>query len=332
MLNLPTILADDRFVEAYQLQVATHVAFHERAGHICGGATALASPPPEAQRIERNFFSTLFLAVTALAVGPSRRLPLYAMVNQGMRAWVTACDNLLDDEYKEIFPLPAVGRGPRMRSVLTLLLADRIVVEYALDAFGQADLIRQVGRVSLAALMSSAVQESEEEARPATVLPPAAILADVHARKTGDLFVAPLALPVAIEDAPPARLRLAATTLRQFGLACQILDDINDLAGDLAAGRHNLLASILWHEQDRPADVADARREPSGTWAAAERFPEATRRAWSLAQRRFSRSLDGLARLGVPTSGEDRGQLVRWMAHLLRVPVAENRSTAESAA
>jgi len=84
------------------------------------------------------------------------------MVNQSMRAWVTACDNILDDEYEEAFPFDFAGGGTRMRSVLTLLLADRVVTEFIsrrLSAWrANGDLAANVGRISLRALAPSAAE------------------------------------------------------------------------------------------------------------------------------------------------------------------------------
>jgi hypothetical protein len=151
------------------------------AGSIVGEACGLRPVPTDSRQIERNFFSTFFLVVTELLTGRSPLLPLYAMVNQGMRAWVTACDNLLDDEYKEIFPfdLPP-GRG-RTQSVLTLLIADRVLTEFMLDRFDQPELMRTVGRISPRALVPSALQECEEESAYAgAILPPPQILGDVR--------------------------------------------------------------------------------------------------------------------------------------------------------
>ncbi|MDD4890280.1 MAG: class 1 isoprenoid biosynthesis enzyme [Phycisphaerae bacterium] len=313
------LLADPRFGRAFQLQVQAAREFHARAADIAGDECPIGPLDPDSLRVERNFFSTLFLAVTDAMVPASRYLPLYAMVNQAMRAWVTACDNVLDDEYKEIFPFTAAGQGRRMRSVLTLLLADRVLVEFALDRFGDAQRVRQIGRRSLAALVPSAVQESEEEQRDGDVAPVELVLEDIHNRKTGDLFVAPLAVPIAIESQDPARADAAKTALRQFGLACQVLDDINDLPDDLRAGRHNLLASILAHRLNCVADLGPLRRLLGVAWSADRRFPEACELAWELAADRFARSFDNLELLGLPLVIDDRRQIVNFMCHLLRV-------------
>ena len=103
---LGVLLSCPAFLEGLDLQARTIDRFHRLAAEVAGPTCPVLAPPAEAMGIERNFFSTFFLAVTRQLVGPSRFMPLYAMVNQGMRAWVTACDNILDDEYKAVFQLP----------------------------------------------------------------------------------------------------------------------------------------------------------------------------------------------------------------------------------
>ncbi|MCY2928783.1 MAG: hypothetical protein NTV86_04680 [Planctomycetota bacterium] len=320
MQVLADLAREDWFADAFALQVWAQKTFHELARRVAGDSLS-PRPAPACLTMERNFFSTFFLAVTRQAVGPGSYMPLYAMVNQAMRAWVTACDNILDDEYKEVFPFTFANSGQRMRSVLTLLIADRVVNEYVLEAFADGALLNRVGRVSLAALMSSAIQESQEELRPVAVLPPDRILADIHQRKTGDLFLAPLALPESLQPAPTGTLQAARTALCQFGLACQILDDAKDMPADLQAGRHNLLASLLAAAPGSAcADVHDLRREKPGEWNAWERFPEVFEEAWQLAQERFAQSFDALAVLGIALTPGQREGVIRLMARLLGLP------------
>ncbi|MCY2927011.1 MAG: class 1 isoprenoid biosynthesis enzyme [Planctomycetota bacterium] len=319
MQVLTDLAEEDWFADAFALQVWAQKTFHGLARRVAGGT--LAPRPGEAcLTIERNFFSTFFLAVTRQAVGPSKYMPLFAMVNQAMRAWVTACDNILDDEYKEIFPFTFADSGRQMRSVLTLLIADRVAAEYVVDAFDEPGLLARVGRVSLSALMSSAIQESQEEARPVALLPPGQILDDIHQRKTGDLFMAPLALPEALEPmAEPVR-HAAQRALCRFGLGCQILDDAKDMAADLQAGRHNLLVSLLAADPRWGAPgVDELRASPAGEWNSWDRFPDAFEEAWQLAMTRFADSFDALARLGIDLSPAQRDGVVGLMARLLGI-------------
>ena len=318
---LAALLACPSLRAAFELQARTQRVFYRIAAEIAGGECPVSLPAADVFSIERNFFSTFFLAVTRQLVGESRFLPLYAMVNQGMRAWVTASDNILDDEYKEIFAFTFPENGRCMRSILTLLLADRVVTEFIADKYGDCAIVRDAGRVSLRALVPSALQECDEEQRPVRVLPTEEILDDIHRRKTADLFAAPLALPMAMESPAPDLGEAALTAVRAFGLACQIIDDIKDMPDDVRSGRHNLLVSILsqrrggdsqWLEPLRATDQAD--------WAAWERFPAAVVSAAEIAMGRFETSFDALARIGIELSAGQREAVVTCIFALLRVP------------
>lgn len=313
-------LVGAEFMAALELQKTTLAQFHDIAGRVCGQSCPLKPPAANAMSLERNFFSSLFLAVTRAMVGDSPYLPLYAMVNQGMRAWVTACDNILDDEYKEIFAFDLPAGGQRMRSVLTLMLADRVLAEYVADHYPRRAVLREVGRVSLAALMSSATQECEEEQRPVTIRPPRDILTDIHVRKTGDLFAAPLALPLRLERPDERLARAARQALTQFGLACQVLDDIRDMPADIASGRHNLLVSLLAFGRGEGRISAGAYLPGDrGDWMAWERFPAVCAEAEALASRRFKASFSAMSELGLPVGPLQRRMVVEWMYTLLKV-------------
>ena len=318
---LQDLLACKPLRQGFELQVETQRTFYDLAAKIAGADCPVSLPAAEAFCIERNFFSTFFLAVTRSIIGESRYLPLYAMVNQGMRAWVTACDNILDDEYKEIFAFAFHERGLRMRSILTLLLADRVVTEFIADTYGDTAAIKDVGRISLQALVPCALQECDEEVRPVPVLSPSEILRDIHKRKTADLFAAPLALPLAMETVEVIAAEDALTAVRSFGLACQIIDDMKDMADDLYTGRHNLLVSII--SQDRRDDnqwLEQLRNTDNRDWASWERFPAAVGSAGEMAMERFESSFDALARIGIALSEAQRDVVVTCIFALLRLP------------
>ena len=319
--DLESLLAIPMLGEAYRLQSQTLTEFYRLAAEIAGPACPIGPPDARVEGIGRNFFSTLFLAVTRLIVGDSPRMELYAMVNQGMRAWVTACDNLLDREYKEMFPFTFAATGPCVRSVLTLLLADRVVSEFVTDRFG-SEMSARVGRVSLAALAASALQECAEEQRPVAILAPDEVLSDIHARKTGQLFEAPLALPIELEDVAADRAAAAArSAVHDFGLGCQILDDAKDMARDVSAGRHNLLVSIL-HRRRGAGEVDRLRAEPAGDWTAWDRWGEVYSVAWALAEERFAAAFAGFSRIGWDFPPQLRRSVIECVSELLSVPGA----------
>lgn len=317
---LSGLLTRPLFLEAFQLQVQTLETFYRLARPIAGAACPLSPVPPPLTRIERNFFSTFFLAVTSHMLGRSRYLPLYAMVNQGMRAWVTACDNILDDEYKDVFSFALAETGPRMKSVLTLLIADRVVADFVTSTYPDAALLSTVGKVSLQSLLSSALQECDEEVRPVRVLPPEEILGKIHQCKTGDLFRAPLALPLALEPVEPSRAEAAGRAVNAFGLACQVIDDIKDMPADVRTGRHNLLVSIVARQRRGEHWLEALRAEGPSRWTAWQRFGDATAVAQGMAVDRFGQSFDALGEIGIAFSETQRATVMACVFGLLKVP------------
>ena len=303
---------------AYRLHADAMEEFYRRAGDILGDTCSLRPRPADDMAPKRHFFSTLFLATTRILVGPSDYLPLYAMVNLGMRAWVTATDNILDDEYKDIFAFDLPDGGTKMKSMLTLLLADRAVSGFVADRYQDLALLARAEVVSLRSLMPSAVQESAEERGATETLSPHRVMSEIHARKTGDLFEAPLALPLAAERVDPAGAARARAALHHFGLACQVLDDITDIRSDVVRRRHNVLASMV--HQRRPGILAELRDELTRTdepWTADERFPETVAEADALAHAEFAESFDHFNSLGFDAPPWLRDGMVAAMFSLL---------------
>lgn len=318
--NTLALLEIGPFAEGFRMQLETLATFHRLATEIGGSECPVSPMPTGLLEVRRNVFSTFFLGCTRCLVGGGRYLPLYAMVNQCMRAWVTACDNLLDDENKEVLRFAIAGEGARTRAVLTLMLADRVLDRFLLDRYGDADLVRQVGVRSLAALVPSALQECEEEVRPVAVLPSAEILSSVHHRKTGRLFAAPLALPIELERPAADRAAAAVAGVTAFGLACQILDDAKDMAQDIAQGRHNLLVSLVSEEAGSSVWLEGLRREPSGTWESWDRYPRQARQAEALAEAQFGQAFAALDRIGIAATTAQRRAVVATIRSLLGMP------------
>lgn len=309
------------FARCYSLQCQTIQTFHQRAREISGPDCPILPPSPKALTLGANFFSTFFLVVTSRISRSPRFLPLYAMVNQGMRAWVTACDNLLDDEYKEIFPFQISGQGTTVRSVLTLMLAERVVSAYIAEEYADPPgLIQKTGELTYQSLLSSALQECEEEQRPVPVLSVEEVLRTVHQRKTADLFAAPLRLPFELESPTSEQREAARIAVEKFGLGCQILDDIRDLPDDWRAGRHNVVRSILAFSQLSPHTLpppVDQQQEPWNSW---EQFPEAVQQARERAETYFQQSFSALEQLGLDNSRKMQLRLVSLLYRLLKVP------------
>jgi hypothetical protein len=219
----------------------------------------LRSPNPEYFAIESNLFSTLFL-YSYLQAGMTRsRRVFYAAVNQCLRGMVTGCDNLLDDEYKQTLDTDLPAEGTRFRSVLDIMVSDRVLFDLLIDRRERGELtaeqVRSASSVSLHGLLSSGVQEAGEEAGITDRLPPDEVLSTVHHYKTGLLFQCPWTLPALLEDIDAETIDRSTQALYQLGMGCQLLDDMVDLASDLRMQRQNYVASLICHDTE-PAEPA----------------------------------------------------------------------------
>jgi hypothetical protein len=214
----------------------------------------LRPPHPEFFAIESNLFSMLFLySYLQAGMGRSRRV-FYVAVNQCLRGMVTGCDNLLDDEYKKTLDTDLPEEGIRFRSVLDIMVSDRVLFDLLIDAHQRGELsgdqVRSASAVSLHGLLDSGVQEAGEETGIRDRLAPDEVLRVVHHFKTGLLFQCPWTLPVVLEEIDPETVNRTNRALYQLGMGCQILDDMVDLASDLRKGRHNFAASLIYHDTD----------------------------------------------------------------------------------
>ena len=218
-------------------------------------------------------------------------------MNHLFRVWVTSADNLLDHEDKVVVPIEIAGSSPVMRQVISIMLADRIMSRLTAEAVregvlsdAQSELITEK---SLQILLPSAAEEASEESG-ITQRPDAEyVLQTIHRLKTGLLFHIPFLGPDHIEEHLDADvLGLCKDGLMNFGLGCQILDDIRDLAKDFLEARHNYVLSELFAhwplyeiklEEMRPElnlageyfrDVpgCGSSRRRTGVWIAGKRF------------------------------------------------------------
>ena len=89
---------------AYAIQRDTLREFHDRCANVLGEACELRPMDEQILLTQRNLFSTLFIA-SALSLGLSEtKVRFYSQIYQCIRSLVTGCDNILDDEYKEVIP------------------------------------------------------------------------------------------------------------------------------------------------------------------------------------------------------------------------------------
>lgn len=234
-----------------ELSEGLQLYWHTAGRLLAQSGVNLAEPQPAYFSPQSNFFSSIFLySYYRQGIAPERRI-FYVAVNQCLRAMVTGCDNLLDNEYKMSLDTDLPAQGTKFRSILDIMVSDRVLFFILLDFCAKnamdAQMVTQAVTVSLHALVRSGAQEASEEAGVSGRLAPQQILTDIHHYKTGLLFLSPWAVPALIEgdaslaDGPPTQ------ALYQIGMGCQILDDIVDLIADVRNQRHNYVASLIEH-------------------------------------------------------------------------------------
>lgn len=218
-----------------------------------GSSVQLIEPETITFSLQRNFFSALFMySYYKTGIAEDRRI-LYAAVNQCLRGMVTGCDNILDNEYKKTLETDLPAQAHLFRSVLDIMVSDRVLFNILLDYCRVHNLpmerLVQASTASLHSLLQSGAQEASEEDGIREILLPEDILAKVHHFKTGILFQCTWAIPRIFDKTiSPAGL-IVQESLYNIGMGCQILDDMVDVFADLAEKRHNYVTSVIFHEE-----------------------------------------------------------------------------------
>jgi len=242
-------LLEDEIREALELFWKTSSRILE------GSGTRLLAPSDSYYNMKNNFFSGLFLYSYHRAGIPEGHRIMYAAINQCLRGIVTGCDNILDDEYKKTLDTDLPEGGTRFRSVLDIMVSDRVIFDILLNAMERESLSRdavlKACDVSLHGLLRSGVQEATEESGITHILPPEEVLSSVHHYKTGLLFQAPWAVPRLLENVSTEFVNLMMQALYDIGMGCQILDDLADLPNDVRTHRHNYVLSLLYHGSEK---------------------------------------------------------------------------------
>ncbi len=208
--------------------------------------------------LEKNFFSSIFLySYFRGEIHKSRRI-IYAAVNQCLRGMVTGCDNILDDEYKMTLATDLPLDATKFRSVLDIMVSDRVLFSILQQQFLSNDLtsdqVLAASNESLRTLAKSGAQEASEEQGAGQILNPEYILSNIHCLKTGVLFQSPWALPDLLENLDEVdenvlqKREIIKEALFDIGMGCQIFDDMVDLSLDIKTSHHNYVASLIKHE------------------------------------------------------------------------------------
>ena len=322
------------FRKSLKAQQAVITDFWDKAQSMLTGSQIQLKPIPQSWlALRHNYFSVLFIAMFHVLGIPESRLTLFARLNHCLRSWVTACDNLLDKELKEIILTDLPANAYTFKSVHTLLMTDRIFFSFLLDALedgiiNHTEMVRLLN-ISLSAISASGREEAEEEGGVMDFPLPEQILQQVHLAKTGHLFAAPLSAPIALEDIDPNQSKVirAKDSLMTFGMGCQVLDDISDLGMDINDRKYNYLISLI-HHQGKPDEKKllekyykdDHLSEHDDLEELYLVFPKASQQALTDAIQLLKKALRSLSDCGLPLSSLNRDIFIKILVKVFRHP------------
>jgi len=238
--------------KAYLMQKKTVEDFHKRCSGILENSCPLRPLEESYLSMKRNLFSTLFIMATASLGLSEEKVMFYAMANQSIRALVTGCDNILDDEYKEVIPFDVEGEGHRFLSVMKIMTADRVLANLTAREMANGRIspeqFEKLSSVLMEVLVPSGLEEHEEESLTVFTVPkPEEMITKVHYRKTGMLFESPVRLVEKMGDVQKENADSVCSALSNLGIGCQLLDDMKDVAIDLYAKKYNMVISYAFH-------------------------------------------------------------------------------------
>ncbi|NNG00969.1 MAG: hypothetical protein HKM93_16390 [Desulfobacteraceae bacterium] len=324
------------FNQSLAEQIDVLNSFWEKAAKTLSNSDIrLRALPDSWKTLRHNYFSVLFIAMFHALNIPPRRRCLFARLNHCLRCWVTACDNLLDDELKELILTDLPETAPVFKSVLTLLVTDRVFFSYLLDAVDDGIIspaeMHLLNDHSLDSILVSGKEEAQEEGGVDYALSPDEVLDKIHSAKTGQLFTAPLSAPVALGDLDPEApiVKKAMDGLMQLGIGCQVLDDLSDLAMDIHDRKYNYLAALILHgddtvekkQLDRYLSVS-LEKSFRNRFDLYTEFPVAAGHALKIALGRLSTAVSLLRGAGLPMDSESRKDFIGHLAELYGQPQA----------
>ena len=284
-------------------------------------AVTTAPIPESFYTLRKNIFSTLFQSMYHLMDCNPRHRLFYGQLIHLFRIWVTSADNLLDDEDKIVIPMQMPGSSRVMRQVVSIMAADRIFQQMLSEGIAGGILnmkqAQTLSEQSLQILLPSAAQEAGEEQGITERPDPEYVLSVIHRYKTGILFnVAFLAPEILEPHLNRARAAALKHALLQFGIGCQVLDDIRDTARDHLERRHNYLLSVLWRDDPEFLQTLENSRLSASDRLYLDILPFAL----PAARLGFGMMRDGLAelgRMGLGISEKTAGHLAGSMFSVL---------------
>lgn len=281
---LSYLLGDQRLAQIFAQTTAAHRLveqdFRRRLTQV-SPSLELSFPNadlPDAEYLPKNLFSIFLLSILgSLGIAPAR-LHSYGLITHAIRGVVTATDNILDRESKGVVLL-RMGSAMVAPNMMLALLQDGLIHQAVAELSPDPALRRESWHALMRAVFAILREESGEEGTVEAALPPDGLLEMVHSFRGGRLFQLAFVVPEVQEPQLAQELARATAGVYAFGLAIQLLDDVADLAEDIARRNHNMLRSWIVHrapdgplaESELLAMRAEDLRAPE------QRFPEATR-------------------------------------------------------
>ncbi len=283
--------------------------------------------PAEFLQFKKNLFSTLFISLFHILKISPRRRKLYASLNHLFRCWVTSADNLLDNEDKVTFALKMPNDSRVMRQVVSIMLADRIMNQLLAEARTEGSISEEHAKIisekSLQILLPSAAEEGMEELGLPQIPHPDFVISEIHPVKTGILFHIPFLGPEFIEESVDVvQLAELKSAMMDFGLGCQILDDIRDLSRDFQEKRANYFISQLYYNcPDSEYRRLETLQESANLdLYVADQFPEVLALCENLAMEKLNSAIDRLDKHGLSGFKLAKKQIVHFLLKALDLP------------
>lgn len=291
--------------------------------------------PAEFFSLRKNIFSSLFQSMYGVLGIPEERRMLYGKLNYLFRIWVTSADNLLDGEDKVSIPMRFPGDSRVMRQIVSIMTADRVMQHILGEAVARKVVSQKEAESlsygSLQVLLPSAAEEASEEGGIRRRPEPEYVLDVIHRLKTGILFHIPFLGPDRIEKDIDGKMRDDCKEgLGKFGLGCQLLDDIRDMAKDYLEKRHNYVLSKIVREGKKERLLRLKSLSIDTTSNIFPGFPEVVRPAAALAAQMMEEGLLRLNEYGLGLGASSAGKIAVSMFDVL--DVGELRGCARPAA
>ncbi|MCM8798307.1 MAG: hypothetical protein NC821_02430 [Candidatus Omnitrophica bacterium] len=197
---------------------------------------------------EKNIFSILFLSIYRAFRIPKKKRIYYGSINYCIRGIVTAADNILDKEDKNILDFSDLPKqSSNFKFILQIIVLEQLLSYLLKNTFLLSEIVD--------VLIKIGSLEAEEEAGQAKILTPNSLLKKVHSFRGGALLNLAFLVPQALELRLRKRFEEVKEGVHLLGIGLQILDDVVDFEKDLKDKRYNYLISSIEYRDGREEET-----------------------------------------------------------------------------